>query len=258
MHSRTLLSLALFTVLFTAPVFAQLTPMNDAGVTMGHVHLLVPDPAAHTKLWVDLFGAQIGHTGPIELVKIPGIVILINKTQPGAVPGEPVADHFALAVKDLPAIKQKLAAAGIQMPDGKAIALFPDGVRVELIEDKNLGVPVAFHHFHLFTGDVEAIRNWYVKTFGGVEFPAGANFPGGKMLFTLQSSPARVPSKGHPLDHISFDVKNLQEFCKKLEAQGTKLDMQIIDATEKIGLKVTFVTDPIGTRIELTEGLAGK
>ena len=91
-----------------------------------------------------------------------------------------------------------------------------------------------------------------------MDFPAGTNFPGGKMLFTLQSSPARVPSKGHPLDHISFDVKNLQEFCKKLEAQGTKLDMQIIDATEKIGLKVTFVTDPIGTRIELTEGLAGK
>jgi hypothetical protein len=155
-------------------------------------------------------------------------------------------------------IKQKLASTGIQFPDGKAIAAFPDGYRVELIEDRNLAVPVAFHHFHLFTGDVEAIRNWYLKTFGGVEFPAGANFPGGKMYFTAQSSPARVPSKGHPLDHISFDVKNLQEFSKKLEAQGTKLDMQIIDATATIGLKVTFVTDPIGTRIELTEGLAGK
>jgi catechol 2,3-dioxygenase-like lactoylglutathione lyase family enzyme len=259
MHFRTLLRCLVFLVIFSSAfIFAQLPPMNEAGVTMGHVHLLVPDPAVHTKLWVDLFGAQIGHAGPLELVKIPGIVILINKMQPGAVPGEPVADHFALVVKDLASIKQKLAAAGIQVPEGKTIASFPDGVRVELVEDKNLAVPVAFHHFHLFAGDVEAIKNWYVKTFGGVEFPAGANFPGGKMYFTAQSSPARVPSKGHPLDHISFDVKNLPEFCRKLEAQGTKLDMQIIDATATIGLKVTFVTDPIGTRIELTQGLAGK
>jgi catechol 2,3-dioxygenase-like lactoylglutathione lyase family enzyme len=263
MHSkpaiRCLLGLLpLLIAIFPTAVFAQLTPFNESGVTMGHVHLLVPDPEAHKKLWVDLLGAQIGHAGALELVKLPGIVILINKTQPGAIPGEPVADHFALVVKDLASIRQKLASANIQLPVGQAIAAFPDGVRVEFIEDKNLGVPVAFHHFHIFTADVEAIRNWYVKTFGGVEFPAGANFPGGKMYFTAQSSPARVPSKGHPLDHISFDVRNLQEFCKKLEAQGTKLDMQIIDASSTIGLKVTFVTDPIGTRIELTEGLAGK
>jgi len=263
MHSRPAIRflfvlMFMLAIFFSGSVFAQLTPFNESGVTMGHVHLLVPDPEVHKKLWVDVFGAQIGHAGPIELIKIPGIVVLINKPQPGAIPGEPAADHFALVVKDLAAIKQKLASANIQLPEGKAIALFPDGVRVEFMEDKNLSVPVAFHHFHLFAADVDAIRNWYVKTFGGVEFPAGANFPGGKMYFTAQSSPARVPSKGHPLDHISFDVKNLQEFCKKLEAQGTKLDMQIIDATSTIGLKVTFVTDPIGTRIELTEGLAGK
>jgi catechol 2,3-dioxygenase-like lactoylglutathione lyase family enzyme len=248
----------LLAVLCSNSVFAQLGAFNESGVTVGHVHLLVPDPEVHKKLWVDLFGAQIGHAGPLELIKIPGIVILINRTQPGAVPGEPVIDHFALVVKDLASTRQKLEVAGIKMPEGKAIAVFPDGVRVELIEDKDLGVPVAFHHFHLFAGDMDAIRSWYVKTFGGVEFSAGANFPAGKLLFTAQSNPARVPSKGHPLDHISFDVKNLQEFCKKLEAQGTKLDMQIIDATATIGLKVTFVTDPIGTRIELTEGLAGK
>jgi len=250
--------LSVLIILSSGSAFAQLTPFNESGVTMGHVHLLVPDPEVHKKFWVDLFGAQVGHAGPLELIKIPGIVILINKPQPGAIPGEPVADHFALVVKDLAAIKQKLSSVNIQIPEGKAIASFPDGVKIEFIEDRNLAVPVAFHHFHLFTGDVEAIRSWYVKTFGGVEFPAGAGFPGGKMYFTAQPGAARVPSKGHPLDHISFDVKNLQEFCKKLEAQGTKLDMQIIDATGTIGLKVTFVTDPIGTRIELTEGLAGK
>ncbi len=63
--------------------------------------------------------------------------------------------------------------------------------------------------------------------------------------------------EGRSFDHISFEIKGLQEFCKNLQAQGIKLDMDIIDATQ-IGLKVTFVTDPFGTRIELTEGFAGK
>jgi catechol 2,3-dioxygenase-like lactoylglutathione lyase family enzyme len=250
-----MLSLVIFS---STAAFAQLTPTNEAGVTMGHVHLLVPDPEAHKKLWVDLFGAQVAHAGALEILKIPGIVILINKGQPASATGEPTADHFALVVRDLAATKKKLESANIRIPEGSAIANFPDGVRVELIEDRSLAVPVAFHHFHIFTADVEAIRNWYIKTFGGIQFPAATNFPGGEMRFTAQQDPPRVPTKGHALDHISFEIKNLDEFCKKLEAQGTKLDMAIIDAREKIGLKVTFVTDPVGTRIELTEGFAEK
>ena len=159
-------------------------------------------------------------------------------------------------MQDLAATKSRLAAADIPMPDGK-MAEFPDGVRVEFIEDSTLGVPVAFHHFHLFTADVDALRSWYVQAFGGIRFPDGPNFPGGQMYFTAQSDPPRVPTIGHPLDHISFEIRDLDEFCKRLETQGTKLDMNIIDAPQ-IGLKVTFVTDPAGTRIELTEGFAGK
>ena len=247
------LSLVLF---FPATAFAQLTPVNESGVTMGHIHLLVPDPEVHKKLWVDLFGAQVAKTGSLEFLKLPGIVLLINRGQPANAVGEPTADHFALVVRDLEATKAKLASADIRMPDGK-IAEFPDGVRVEFIEDKNLGVPVAFHHFHIFTADPDALRDWYVQTFGGVKFPDGPNLPGGQMYFTAQSDPPRVPTIGHALDHISFEIKGLREFCKKLEAQGTRLDMDIIDAPQ-IGLKVTFVTDPVGTRIELTEGFAGK
>jgi hypothetical protein len=160
----------------------------------------------------------------------------------------------ALRVRDLSAVKEKLVAAKIGVSD-KSIAAFPDGVRVELIEDKALAVPVAFHHFHLISNSPE-IANWYKKYFG-VAFPAGNNFPGVEVVFTTQSNPPRVATLNHVFDHISFEVKDLTEFCKKLEADGVKLDMKIIDATA-IGLKVTFVTDPIGTRIELTEGFAGK
>lgn len=251
------LLLAVIIALFpAAPAFAQLTPVNAKGVTIGHVHFIVPDPEAHKKLWVDLFDAQVAKTGALEFLKLPGIIILINRGQPANATGEPTADHFALAVRDLAAVKDKLAAAGIRVTD-QNMAEFPDGVRVEFIENKNLGVPVAFHHFHLYTKDADALRDWYVKTFGGVQFPDGPNFPGGQIYFTAQSDPPRVPTIGHALDHISFEIAGLDDFCKGLEAQGTKLDMNIINAPQ-IGLKVTFVTDPAGTRIELTEGFAGK
>jgi predicted enzyme related to lactoylglutathione lyase len=254
MH-RLVLCLSLVLVSFST-AFAQLTPVNESGVTIGHVHWLVPDPEAHKKLWIELFGAQLGRTGSLEFLKIPGVVILINKGNPAAVTGEPTADHFAIVVKDLAEVGKKLSASNIRLTEG-GMAAFPDGVRIEILEDKSLAVPVAFHHFHIYAADAEALQNWYVRTFGGIKFPAGPDIPGGEVRFTAQSNPPRVPSKGHAFDHISFEIKGLPEFCKKIETQGTKLDMAIIDAPQ-IGLKVTFVTDPAGTRIELTEGFAGK
>ena len=247
----------LFFLVTCGTAFAQLTPVNEAGVTIGHVHWLVPDPETHKKLWVDLFGARVTNAGALEIINLPGIVILLNAPQPGAVPGEPTADHLALVVKDMAETKKKLETANIRFAEGSGIANFPDGVRVEFIEDKSLKVPVAFHHFHLYAANTDALRDWYIKIFGGIKFPAAADFPGGEVRFTAQQDPPRVPSKGHTFDHISFEIRNLDEFCKKLEAQGVKLDMPIVDA-KQIGLKVTFVTDPAGTRIELTEGFADR
>jgi len=255
---RFFLLFLMFSVMVTAAAFAQLTPVNEAGVTIGHVHWLVPDPEIHKKLWVDLFGAQVTKAGALEIIKLPGIVILLNPPQPGAVPGEPTADHVAFVVRDLTETRKKLEGANIRFPVGSDIADFPDGVRVEFIEDVKLKVPVAFHHFHIYTADADTLRDWYVKVFGGVKFPDGPDFPGGEVRFTAAQNPPRVPSKGHTFDHISFEIKDLDEFCKNLQTKGVKLDMDIIDATKQIGLKVTFVTDPAGTRIELTEGFADK
>jgi len=249
-----LVVLALLFMVFSPMVFAQLTPLNDKGVAMGHIHWLVKDPETHKKLWVDIFGAQVAHAGALEMIKLPGIIILLNKPQLTEPAGEPTADHCAFLVRDLEALKKKLAAANIPVSN-ESIATLPDGVRVELIENTGLGVPVAFHHFHLFSGDM-GIFNWYMKYFG-VAFAAAPNFPGGEMRFSVQANPPRVPTKDHVFDHIGFEVKGLPEFCKKLQADGIKIDLGPIEAPA-IGLKVAFITDPIGTRIELTEGLAGK
>jgi hypothetical protein len=50
-------------------------------------------------------------------------------------------------------------------------------------------------------------------------------------------------------------VANLDEFAKKLEGQGIKLDMPIRQIPNS-KTKIAFLTDPWGTYIELTENLA--
>jgi hypothetical protein len=49
-------------------------------------------------------------------------------------------------------------------------------------------------------------------------------------------------------------VKNLEAFCRKLEASGVKFDRPYTKVPQ-LGLSVAFLTDPWGTYIELTEGL---
>ena len=51
-------------------------------------------------------------------------------------------------------------------------------------------------------------------------------------------------------------MKDLDAFAKKLQAEGIKLDSGPTDMTKQFGLKIAFLTDPFGTRIELTEGLS--
>jgi hypothetical protein len=68
---------------------------------------------------------------------------------------------------------------------------------------------------------------------------------------------APAPTKGRAIDHIGFEVKNVEAFMKKLQEEGVTIEIPYRDVPN-IGLKIGFVTDPVGTRIELTEGLTGK
>ena len=53
------------------------------------------------------------------------------------------------------------------------------------------------------------------------------------------------------------EVKNLEAFVKTLQAAGVNFDAPFREVPA-IGLKIAFILDPVGTRIELTEGLTGK
>jgi catechol 2,3-dioxygenase-like lactoylglutathione lyase family enzyme len=249
-----------------ASLLAQLAAPNESGISEGHLHLMVSDPEAHKKLWVGVLGAESTHAGSLELLKLPGIFVVVGKSRAAAPEGSDgsTVNHVGFAVKSYADMKAKLAAAGVELATDNAnnkqlVAIFPDKVRVEMTEDASLKVPVAMHHIHISTPDPEKLRGWYVKTFGAETGTRGnflaAKLPGGEVDFR-KAEKAEAPTKGRALDHIGFEVKNLEAFCKKLQADGMAFDMAYREMPQLAGLKIAFIIDPEGTRIELTEGLA--
>jgi catechol 2,3-dioxygenase-like lactoylglutathione lyase family enzyme len=265
---RLLLLLASLVVVPAHPVFAQLAPYNAEGLTTGHFHMFVNDPEPIKKIFVEMLGGRVTATGSLELISFPGIMVVLGKSRTPPTGGSDgsTVNHVGFKVKELAPIKAKFAAAGLTLAldNDKArqiIANFPESVRVEFTEDTTISTPIAFHHFHLSTPAQEAQRAWYVKTFAGVEgmrgtFPA-AMFPGGEVDFLKAPAP-QAPTKGRSLDHIGFEVKNLEALCKKLEAAGVTFDLTYREMPALGGLKIAYVLDPEGTRIELTEGFMGK
>jgi catechol 2,3-dioxygenase-like lactoylglutathione lyase family enzyme len=249
-------------LLMAGTAFGQVLGGNAAGVSMGHLHLRVTDPAAHKKIWVEVLGGTLASKGGFEVVKIPGVIIAFAKGEASGGTDDSSVNHLGFKVKDLAATKAKLTAAGLQvvreMPDTRQMfIMFPDKVKVEFTEDAAMARPIEHHHVHFFTDNFEETRAWYVKLFQAVPGTRGrfqaADLPGVNLTFS-PSETKTAPTKGRSVDHIGFEVKNLEAFCKKLEATGIKFDAGY-RKVDRIGLSVAFLTDPFGTYIELTEGL---
>ena len=60
--------------------------------------------------------------------------------------------------------------------------------------------------------------------------------------------------KAGSLTTSGFEVDNLEAFCKKLEAQGIMFDWPYMKI-DALNIAIAFISDPLGTYIELTEGL---
>jgi len=265
----------------TVALLAQTAPPNATGISMGHIHLVVPEPAAMQKAWVDVMGGKPDMAGPLTLVKLPNAFIIITGG-PTAAGREgtngSVVDHVGFLVKSYAATKAKAEAAGFAVREltanVQAFVTFPNNVTVEIQEDTSIASESEFSHFHLSVPDPNAARAWYIKTFGGEEGERrkgvkGAKLPGGFVDFLglngvgrgKADAPPPAPkagSKGRVLDHIGFEVKDLKAFTDRLAADGQKLDVPYTDATSKMGLRLAFTTDPDGTYIELTQGLNAK
>jgi hypothetical protein len=241
------------------PAGAQIPPFNDAGVAMGHHHLTVPDPAVHTKIWVDVLSAQASQTGALTFLKLPGTFLIVGKGSPAGGSEGTVLDHFAFAVRDYDGTRDRLAAAGVTIARDRAesprefVAIFPDGVKVEFYEDKALPGAIQHHHLHFRTTDPDGLRSWWVKAFGAQVTQQGARtvttIPGATLSFTKVDS-ATLPTRGRSLDHTGVNVKNVNDYCAKLAAMDI-----VCERPRGMETPIAMVTDPAGTRIEINQGL---
>jgi len=244
---------------------AQIPKGNTAGVAMGHLHLNVRDVEANKKFFTAIGGVAL-KAEPFDIIKFPDVLIYLNLV-PGAPPASgdmvgTVVDHFGFRARNLDDSIAKWKAAGLKLDvgpnPGQAYLYTPDGIKFEVIEDKSISVPIANYHIHFFVpdGDVQKIQAWYSELFGATPGMRlrnqAADLPGVNLTFSSTREPV-VGTKGRLLDHIGFEVKNLEAFCKKLEAKGIKFDRPY--SRTPAGLGLAFLTDPWGTYIELNEGL---
>jgi catechol 2,3-dioxygenase-like lactoylglutathione lyase family enzyme len=274
----TFLSLvAIFSVATSA--LAQLPLLKDNTLVYAHHHLNVPNIEESKKFWVDTLGGTAVTAGPLQMVKLPNVIIVFTQRAPtGATKGTTV-NHVGFTVPSVRKMLDKVKAAGYSvvtreevppsMPVKDDIAyveatkqniayvMLAEGTKVEFVEDPAAAAPVSNHHVHFYTDKIDEMQAWYAKTFGAKPGMRGAfkaaDLPGVNLTFSGSTEPV-VGTRGRALDHIGFEVKGLEAFCKQLEAQGIKFDRPYTFIPQ-IGFAIAFLTDPFGTYIELTEGM---
>jgi catechol 2,3-dioxygenase-like lactoylglutathione lyase family enzyme len=264
---------------------AQLLAAKDGPIVYGHHHVTATNIEAQKKFFADTLGGtaiKIG-TNNIEIVKFPNVLIFFRVQAPTGGSKGTTADHIGFSVPNLRTSVDKIKAngykmittsevaagrevkddiAGPQQAGGNSIAfaLGPDEVKVELVEAKQQTAPIQLHHIHMFGPKNIEMQAWYVKTFGakpraanpGAAF-VSADLPGVALNFTPATAPV-VGTQGRAVDHIGFEVKNLEAFTKKLEADGIKLERPYTKV-DALNIAIAFIKDPWGTYIELTDGL---
>ena len=253
-----------------APAAAQLAHPNTNGITYGHVHLNVTDIELHKKIWVEHFGGVVVQKGPLTAVRLPNFLVALSEREPTGGSQGSVMDHFGFKVQNTERFLAKWRAAGL--PDAgmpvtgefigaegfpNAYVMMPDGVRVELQEDPQLPVEVAGYHIHFIHPEFDDLLTWYEETFSLARRARGriettTDVPGMNMSFGGADEPT-APSRGRAIDHIGFEIDNLEAFCAILAAKGIEFDVEYREV-DSVELKIAFLTDPSGTYIELTEG----
>jgi catechol 2,3-dioxygenase-like lactoylglutathione lyase family enzyme len=263
MKSGVYLAIVLASALTAGSAAAQPAPFNETGVTMGHWHM-ASSPAnveANKKIFLAM-GGKLYMPGGAPLMMFPDLYINLNLgggTGNGGSQGS-VVNHVGFTVPSVQEAVAKWKAAGVAvLPGGngrtdQAYVETPDGLRIEILEDKTQSTPIRNEHIHFRVPEAEIpkMQAWYAKTFGGVATTRDkapvVNLPGVQLRFA-KADAAQAPTKGRVLDHIGFDLKDHPAFIQKIQAEGIKLDD--MPRTGGTGNTIVYITDPWGTRIEL-------
>jgi catechol 2,3-dioxygenase-like lactoylglutathione lyase family enzyme len=238
---------------------AQLPEPNAAGVRTGHIHLTVPNLAKHREIWRLLGGREVRRT----MMAFPGMYILLREAEPTAPSADTSANHLGFSVRDYGAYKAKLEALSASFffeseENGQILADLPDGVRIEILTDPNQSEPIIFHHIHLSAPDPTVLRDWYTDVLvaenGERRGLPSALVPGGRVdVLGARGAPPKG-SQGTAIDHIGFEVDDMEEFAARMRRLGVEFDIPP-RRVEGVDITQAYLTDPAGTYIEITQGL---
>jgi catechol 2,3-dioxygenase-like lactoylglutathione lyase family enzyme len=279
-------ALAILALVTLAPstARAQILVGNEGPVVYGHHHLNTTNMEAQKKFYVDTLGGKLVKLGQNqqEIIEFPNVLMFFRPMQAptGGTIGTTV-NHIGFSAPDLRPLVAKIKANGFKMITTESVAanvkvtddiaaaspttniayaLGPEDTKVEFVEVKTQTAPIQLHHVHFFGQQNAEMQAWYTKTFGAKPRPANPaqafvvdDLPGVALNFSPSPTPT-VGTTGRALDHIGFEVKNLEAFTKKLEADGIKLDRPYTKVPA-LGIAIAFIKDPWGTNIEMTEGL---
>jgi catechol 2,3-dioxygenase-like lactoylglutathione lyase family enzyme len=262
---RLISALSLIASLAAGAAWAQPYKPNDAGVTMGHWHLNSRDIEANKKIFVALGGKPI-KAGDFEIVQFPGVNVYLNQ-RPGTPPPTggtvgTVINHVGFLVPDVQAVLAKLKGFDVTITSvdnrkDQAFVTTADGLKLEFLEDKTQTIPIRHHHIHYYVAEsaTPEIQAWYAKVFGAKPGMRGkflaADIPGANLSFAKSDQPT-VTTKGHVLDHVGFDINDLDAFLKKAAVAGVKPAVAPTKNPTN-GVWLAFIYDPWGTYIELNQ-----
>jgi hypothetical protein len=258
---------ATWLVVSSVVAMAQLPAPNAAGASAGHHIFRVKDVDVANRFWVAL-GAEQTALATIKLTKLPGVLLFISGPRGNApstaLPGNhgTTVEFLTFKVKDLKASLAKWQEAGIEpMKAFKETTLLgPDDIQVRITEDRSIATPIAADGVIMNVASAAAVSAWYEKWFGAKISHSGKDtigeIPGARIVFRETKDPI-APMKGHSLGLLGFEVTDIEGFVKRYQDAGGKFDgTGTIAKAQAANLSVIQLTDPWGTSIEVSQGLA--
>jgi catechol 2,3-dioxygenase-like lactoylglutathione lyase family enzyme len=229
-----------------------------------HLHLAAAEPARAVAWYRDHLGAQPGDLPDrVQFGRTIFAFIQSANAQPSA--GAAI-DHIGLSFPDVESKVKELAAAGatVLTPPRDVPGLFklafvqdPFGVKIELVEDADLP---GFHHIHLRVPNPDAALAWYLQMFGGERSKLKGRIDAVKytdpdVWLIAEKADGAPRSQGRAIDHLGWRASNVDSKVAELKQRGVNVTGEPRDVRD---LRVAFVEDPSGVRIELVRRPEGK
>ena len=258
--------LAVAALLVPSLAESQLASPNDAGLRFSHVHMYVTDLNLHKALWPDILGGELLEEGGFTALSIPGALIFLTEQAPSAPSLGTAINHVGFKVRDLDGVLSRWRARGYEVDaeftggEGlpQAYITMPNGARVELSGDPSIATPSEMHHVHFYSQAHRETLAWYTDTFSGSPRTRGtiettADVPGTNLSFA-ESEGNVLPTPGTAVDHVGFEVEDIQAFAAMLASKGVQLERPPF-YVESLDVWVAFFPDPNGARVEISQGL---